>query len=64
MIDDLEDSRYDIVYISTIRRNLPCTHLLFGVDVAVNAGNFMYFAPILKFMSRTTFNNDQKVKFY
>ena len=41
MIDDIEDS-------SQVRRNKPCVHLLYGVDVAINAGNFMYYAPMLK----------------
>ena len=39
VVDDIEDG-------STIRRNKACVHLIYGVDVSVNAGNFMYFAPI------------------
>lgn len=39
VVDDIEDS-------SPVRRNKPCVHLLYGVDVSINAGNFMYFAPI------------------
>ena len=41
MIDDLEDS-------SLLRRNEPCTYLKYGVDIAVNAGNWMYYAPITR----------------
>jgi geranylgeranyl pyrophosphate synthase len=44
MVDDIEDN-------SDMRRDKPCTHKLFGVDVAINAGNFMYFlafAPLMK----------------
>jgi len=44
MVDDVEDN-------SDLRRDKPCTNKLFGVDVAVNAGNFMYFlafAPIMR----------------
>ncbi len=44
MVDDVEDN-------SDLRRDKPCTHKLFGVDVAINAGNFMYFlafAPLMK----------------
>ncbi len=39
-IDDLEDG-------SLKRRGKPCLHHVYGVDVAVNAGNAMYFIPLL-----------------
>lgn len=37
--DDIEDS-------SEYRRGRPCTHKVFGVDVAINAGNLLYFLPL------------------
>ena len=40
MIDDVEDD-------GELRRDKPCTHKIFGVDIAINAGNFMYFLPLL-----------------
>jgi len=40
MIDDIEDD-------SEFRRGKPCTHRLFGLDVAINAGNAMYYLPLL-----------------
>lgn len=40
MIDDIEDS-------SEFRRGKPCTYKLFGLDIAVNAGNTMYYLPLL-----------------
>jgi geranylgeranyl pyrophosphate synthase len=40
MIDDIEDS-------SEMRREKPCTYKIFGVDIAVNAGNAMYYLPLL-----------------
>lgn len=40
MIDDIEDS-------SDLRRGKPCTHKLFGLDVAINAGNSMYYVPLM-----------------
>ena len=43
MIDDLEDN-------SELRRGKPCTHKIFGVDVAINAGNFMYFLAFFPFI--------------
>ena len=39
IVDDIEDS-------SDLRRNKPCVHKIYGVDVAINAGNFMYFTPM------------------
>jgi len=40
MVDDVEDN-------SRLRRGKPCTHRIFGIDVAINAGNAMYFLPLL-----------------
>ncbi len=40
IIDDIEDN-------SDLRRGKPALHKLFGVDVAVNAGNAMYYLPFL-----------------
>jgi geranylgeranyl diphosphate synthase type I len=40
MIDDIEDD-------SEFRRDKPCVHRLFGLDVAINAGNTMYYLPLL-----------------
>ncbi len=43
VVDDLEDN-------GEMRRGKPALHKLFGVDVAVNAGNFLYFVPLLAFV--------------
>jgi len=40
IVDDLEDQ-------SEFRRGKPCLHRIFGVDIAINAGNFLYFLPLL-----------------
>jgi geranylgeranyl pyrophosphate synthase len=40
MVDDIEDN-------SELRRGKPCTYRMFGVDIAINAGNAMYFLPLL-----------------
>ena len=40
MVDDVEDD-------GDLRRDKPCTHKIFGVDIAVNASSFMYFLPLL-----------------
>ena len=38
--DDVEDQ-------SDLRRGKPCTYRLFGLDIAVNLSNFMFFLPML-----------------
>jgi geranylgeranyl pyrophosphate synthase len=40
IIDDIEDD-------SELRRGKPCLHKIFGVDIAINAGNFLYFLPLI-----------------
>jgi geranylgeranyl pyrophosphate synthase len=43
IIDDIEDA-------SDVRRGKPCLHKTVGVDIAVNAGNAMYYLPLLALM--------------
>jgi len=45
VIDDIEDS-------SEMRRGKPCTHKIFQLDIAVNAGNAMYYLPLLPLMTQ------------
>jgi len=40
MIDDVEDS-------SEMRRGKPCTYRIYGIDIAINAGNAMYYLPLV-----------------
>jgi len=40
MVDDIEDQ-------SELRRGKPCTYKLFGLDIAINVGNAMYYLPLL-----------------
>lgn len=54
-MDDIEDS-------STVRRDKACVHLLYGVDISVNAGNFMYFAPFHYLLKSKKYNMEQQVK--
>jgi len=44
VIDDIEDS-------SELRRGKPCTYKLHGLDISVNAGNAMYYMPLLSLMA-------------
>jgi geranylgeranyl diphosphate synthase, type I len=45
VIDDIEDS-------SEVRRGKPCSYRIFGMDIAVNAGNTMYYLPLLPLMKK------------
>lgn len=49
MIDDIEDE-------SELRRGKPCTYKIYGLDVTINAGNSMYYLPLLPLVE-----NEQKV---
>ncbi len=40
IIDDIEDE-------GELRRGKLCLHKIFGEDIAINAGNFLYFFPLL-----------------
>jgi geranylgeranyl pyrophosphate synthase len=40
MVDDIEDA-------SEYRRGKPCTYKIYGLDIAINAGNTMYYLPLL-----------------
>ena len=58
MIDDIEDS-------SEERRGKPCSHLIYGIDVAVNAGNTMYYLPLLPLIKNVAnLPAETKVKIY
>ncbi|MFC2143225.1 polyprenyl synthetase family protein [Candidatus Aenigmatarchaeota archaeon] len=56
MIDDIEDS-------SELRRGKPCIHKIFGDDIAINAGNAMYYLPLLSLM-KNNIDDKTKVKAY
>ncbi|MGQ9530521.1 MAG: polyprenyl synthetase family protein [Candidatus Bathycorpusculaceae bacterium] len=43
MVDDIEDA-------SEFRRGKPCTYKIYGLDIAINAGNSMYYLPLLLLM--------------
>jgi len=43
MVDDVEDA-------SEYRRGKPCTYRAFGLDIAINAGNAMYYLPLLSLL--------------
>ncbi len=43
LVDDIEDG-------SDLRRGKPCTYRIYGLDIAINAGNAMYYLPLLPLM--------------
>jgi geranylgeranyl pyrophosphate synthase len=45
IIDDIEDA-------SEIRRGKPCTYRIFGLDIAINAGNAMYYLSLLPLIEK------------
>jgi len=45
MIDDIEDA-------SELRRGKPCTYKIYGLDIAINAGNAMYYLPLLPLIAK------------
>lgn len=58
MVDDIEDD-------SELRRGKPCTHKIFGVDIAINAGNTLYFLPlILLYKNLMKLNYEKRTKIY
>jgi geranylgeranyl pyrophosphate synthase len=58
MIDDIEDA-------SEIRRGKPCTYKIYGLDVAVNAGNTMYYMPLLPLIeNREKISAEKLAKIY
>ena len=57
-VDDVEDS-------SELRRGKPCVHKVYGVDVAVNTGNALYYLPLLSLIkNRDKFDDKTLVAAY
>ncbi len=57
IIDDIEDC-------SELRRGKPCIHKIFGNDIAINAGNMLYYLPLLTLIKDESLNSETKVKLY
>lgn len=56
--DDIED-------MSELRRGKPCLHKIYGMDVAINTGDVMYFLPFLTLLkNKHKFSNEVLVKAY
>ncbi len=58
MIDDIEDS-------SELRRGKPCTYRLFGLDIAINVANEMFYLPLLPLIkNRDKLSKDKIIQIY
>ncbi len=57
MIDDIEDC-------SESRRGKPCIHKTFGTDIAINAGNMLYYFPLLILIRDEKSDSETKIKLY
>lgn len=57
IIDDIEDR-------AELRRGKPCLHKLFGEDTAINAGNFLYFLPLLVFQKNGEVGKEALLRAY
>lgn len=59
VVDDIEDD-------SKMRRGKPCIHLIYNTDVAVNAGNAMYFMPlnVIKGLRKAGFSEETVLRAY
>ncbi len=58
IVDDIEDQ-------GELRRGKPCIHKIFGIDVAINVGNFMFFYPLLALLkNKEKFSKETLIKAY
>jgi geranylgeranyl pyrophosphate synthase/predicted secreted hydrolase len=57
IIDDIQDD-------SLLRRGEPCIHLKYGVDVAISAGNTLYFLPSIDLVNHPHLDDLQKLRIH
>jgi geranylgeranyl pyrophosphate synthase len=57
LVDDIEDE-------SKLRRGAPAAHLAFGTDIALNAGNALYFLPMLTLDRHPLLTPEQRDEIY
>ncbi|MFV1994695.1 MAG: polyprenyl synthetase family protein, partial [Verrucomicrobiales bacterium] len=54
IVDDIEDA-------SELRRGQPALHLRYGIDVALNAGNALYFLPSIALMEHPLLSPEKRL---
>ncbi|MDX1640607.1 MAG: polyprenyl synthetase family protein [Balneolaceae bacterium] len=57
IVDDIEDN-------SELRRGEPTLHIKYGLDVALNAGNLLYFLPTVELFHHEHLNDSQKLRIH
>ena len=57
IIDDIQDQ-------SELRRGQPSLYRKYGIDVAINAGNTLYFLPFVELMHHKHMTAEQKLRVY
>ncbi|MBI3123618.1 MAG: polyprenyl synthetase family protein [Ignavibacteriales bacterium] len=57
IIDDIEDN-------SLLRRGEQCLHLKYGLDVAINAGNTLYFLPSVELFNHRYLSDLKKLRIH
>lgn len=57
IVDDIEDN-------SELRRGEPALHVKYGLDVALNAGNLLYFLPTVELFNHEYLNDSQKLRIH
>lgn len=57
MVDDVEDQ-------STLRRGEPSTYKKFGTDTAINAGNSLYFLPMMLVVDHPALSAEKRERFF
>ncbi len=55
VVDDIEDA-------SELRRGKPCTYKIYGLDIAINAGNAMYYLPLLPLIEKKAKISSEKLR--
>lgn len=57
IVDDVEDD-------SEYRRGKPCIHRIYGVDIAINVGNLMYYLPLTILLRDERLDQQKKNRIY
>lgn len=55
IVDDIEDN-------SDLRRGKPTLHKIYGIDIAINVGNFLYFASFLPIIEKLKRFDEDTIK--
>jgi len=57
IVDDVEDNTF-------MRRGKPALHKIYGIDLAINDGNLLYFLPLILLFKNKKISDRNKIRFY